>query len=109
VLPPSGGGRSQASRPFPTRGESLYMCKLLGHAQPKTTQRYAHDDPVRAVSRLSGRTAAAMAQGATGEVVPGKGEGTKEALPRRHRAILTKSADRSVAERRDSLDWYRWY
>src|SRR5829696_3087527 len=47
--------------------------KLLGHAQPRTTQRYAHldNDPLRRASEAIGATlAAAMGEKRSGEVVP---------------------------------------
>jgi integrase len=47
--------------------------KLLGHAQPKTTARYAHldADPLRRASEAIGATlAAAMGEKPSGEVVP---------------------------------------
>ena len=47
--------------------------KLLGHAQPRTTQRYAHldNDPLRRASESIGATlAAAMDRKPSGEVVP---------------------------------------
>ena len=47
-------------------GESLYITgKLLGHARPETTARYAHlaDDPVQAAAgRVAGRLADALAR-----------------------------------------------
>jgi integrase len=55
-------------------GDSLYIVgALLGHADAKTTQRYAHlsADPIRqAADRISGQIAAAMGSGTPGEVVP---------------------------------------
>ena len=62
-------------------GASLFLIgKVLGHAQSRTTERYAHlaDDPLKAVAELAaGRIAAAMAIGENGgedrpsaEVVP---------------------------------------
>ena len=46
-------------------GESLYLTgKLLGHARPETSARYAHvgDDPLKAAAdRVSARVAAALA------------------------------------------------
>ena len=54
-------------------GNSLYIIgKLLGHADAKTTQRYAHlqNDPLRAVAdRISTRIATALS-GQTAEVTP---------------------------------------
>lgn len=47
--------------------------KLLGHAQPTTTQRYAHlaDDPLRAVAdRVGAQVAAALGGAPAAEVVP---------------------------------------
>ena len=54
-------------------GDSLYVIgKLLGHAQSRTTQRYAHlgDDPLRsAADRIAGKIAAAMKGDDGAEVV----------------------------------------
>jgi integrase len=54
-------------------GDSLFIIgKVLGHADSKTTQRYAHlkNDPLRAVAdRISGEIAASLA-GKTAEIVP---------------------------------------
>jgi site-specific recombinase XerD len=55
-------------------GESLYLTgKLLGHARPETSARYAHlgDDPLRAAAdRVSARVAAALAgAGQGGELI----------------------------------------
>jgi integrase len=55
-------------------GDALAVIgKLLGHADVKTTARYAHlaDDPLKtAASRISGTIAAAMAGGPDAEVAP---------------------------------------
>jgi integrase len=54
-------------------GDSLYIIgKLLGHAQSRTTQRYAHlaDEPLRAAAeRISGQIAAAIKGGDGAEVI----------------------------------------
>lgn len=46
--------------------------KLLGHADVKTTARYAHlaQDPVKAAANRIAKTVAAALDGARGKVVP---------------------------------------
>jgi site-specific recombinase XerD len=55
-------------------GASLYLVgKVLGHAQSRTTERYAHlaDDPIRAVADATSRKiASAMMGGSPDNVVP---------------------------------------
>jgi hypothetical protein len=54
-------------------GDSLYLGKVLGHRQSRTTERYAHlkDDPLRATAnRTSERIAAIMRGGRDTKVVP---------------------------------------
>lgn len=53
-------------------GDSLYIVgKLLGHNQPRTTQRYAHlaDDPVKAAADRTAKRIAAAMKGEAAEVV----------------------------------------
>jgi integrase len=54
-------------------GESLYMTgKLLGHAEARTTERYAHfaDDPQKAATERLGRAIEAMLEGNKARVIP---------------------------------------
>jgi integrase len=56
-------------------GESLYMTgKLLGHAEARTTERYAHfaDDPQKAATERLGRAIEAMLEGNKARVIPMK-------------------------------------